>query len=87
MRIAAVCLLAAFAFAPAAHAGSAQDWADCTSSDPDVSLAGCSKIIGRGEESKSSIAIAYYDRGLAHQNKGKHQDAIADFNQSLRLNP
>lgn len=86
MRIAAVCLVA-LALAPAAVADSKQDWDDCTSSDPDVSIAGCSRIIERGGESKNNIAIVYFDRGIAHQNKGEHQDAIADFNQSLKLNP
>ena len=87
MRIAAVCLVAALALAPAALADSKQDWDDCTSSDADVSIAGCSRIIELGDESKNNIVIAYFDRGIAHQNKGEHQDAIADFNQSLKLNP
>ena len=86
MRIAAVCLVAVLAFAPRALADS-KDWDDCISSDPDVSIAACSKIIARGDESKTNIALAYYDRGIAHQNKDEHQDAIADFNQSLKLNP
>jgi tetratricopeptide (TPR) repeat protein len=87
MRIAAVCLVAALTLAPSALADSKQDWNDCTSSDADVSIAGCSRIIAANAESKTNIAIAYMDRGIAHQNKGEHQDAIADFNQSLKLNP
>ena len=87
MRIAAVCLVAALALAPAALADSKQDWDDCTSSDADVSIVGYSRIIELGDESKNNIVIAYFDRGIAHQNKGEHQDAIADFNQSLKLNP
>jgi lipoprotein NlpI len=87
MRIAAVCLVAALALAPAALAAPQQDWDDCTASDADVSITGCSRIIALGDEFKNNTAIAYFDRGLAHQHKGEHQDAIADFNQSLKLNP
>jgi len=86
MRIAAVCLVAALALAPAALAAPQQDWDDCTASDADVSITGCSRIIALGDEFKNNTAIAYFDRG-AHQHKGEHQDAIADFNQSLKLNP
>ncbi len=87
MRIVAVCLVASFAFAQAALAESKKDWDDCVSSDADRSIAGCSKLISRAQDTKTNLAIAYYNRGIAHQNKGEHQDAIADFNQSLKLNP
>jgi Flp pilus assembly protein TadD len=87
MRIAAVSLVAASVLAPAALAAPKQDWDDCTSSDADVSIAGCGRSIALGDESKANTAIAYMDRGIAHQNKGEHQGAIADFNRSLKLNP
>ena len=44
--------------------------------DADVSLAGCSKIIGRAKDSKNNLAIAYFNRGIAYQNKGDHAKAI-----------
>ena len=31
--------------------------------------------------------IAYYNRGLAKNNIGQHRDAIADFNEAIRLEP
>jgi tetratricopeptide (TPR) repeat protein len=59
---------------------------DCISSDAAVSLDGCSKIIARGIDTKNNLAIAYFNRGIAYQNKGDHAKAIAEFNQSIRLN-
>jgi len=86
MRVVAVCLVASFAFAQAAFAESKKDWDDCVSSDADRSIAACSKIISRAKDTKNNLAIAYFNRGVGHQNKGEHQDAIADFTQSLKLN-
>ena len=77
---------AALVLSQAASAESKQDWDDCTSSDADVSLAGCSKIIGRAKDTKNNLAIAYFNRGIAYQNKGDHAKAIAEFNQSIKLN-
>ena len=44
MRIAAVCLVAVLAFAPRVLADS-KDWDDCISSDPEISIAACCKIV------------------------------------------
>ena len=41
---------------------SKKDWADCTSNDPDRSLAGCTNIIDRGKETKPNLAIIYRPR-------------------------
>ena len=86
MRAAALCFVAALVLSQAASAESKQDWDDCTSSDADVSLAGCSNIIGRAKDTKNNLAIAYFNRGIAYQNKGDHAKAIAEFNQSIKLN-
>ena len=75
MRAAALGFVAALV--QAASAESKQDWDDCTSSDADVSLAGCSKIIGRAKDTKNNLAIAYFNRGIAYQNKGDHDIAVA----------
>ena len=86
MRAAALCFAAALVLSQAALAESKKDWDDCISSDAEVSLEGCGKIIGRGIDTKNNLAIAYYNRGIAYQNKGDHAKAIAEFNQSIRLN-
>jgi lipoprotein NlpI len=86
MRVVAACLVASFAFAQAAFAESKKDWNGCVPSDADRSIAACSKIISRAKDTKTNLAIAYFNRGVGHQNKGEHQDAIADFTQSLKLN-
>lgn len=86
MRVGALCFVVAVVLSQAALAESKKDWDDCISSDADVSLAGCSKIIGRAKDTKNNLAIAYYNRGIAYQNKGEHAKAIAEFNQSIKLN-
>ena len=71
--------------APAAAASQA-DWDACRGNDPDQSVAACTRIIqGRGETAKDS-AIAH-QRGLAYRNKGDFDHAIADFSESIRLEP
>ena len=86
MRAAALCFAAALVLSQGAWAESKKDWDDCISSDAAVSLDGCSKIIARGIDTKNNLAIAYFNRGIAYQNKGDHAKAIAEFNQSIRLN-
>ena len=49
-----------------------------------------SKAVARSSaaaiDTKNNLAIAYYNRGIAYQNKRDHAKAIAEFNQSIRLN-
>ena len=65
----------------------ADDRADCTSSDPDSSIRGCSRIIKKPLVARANRAIAYYNRGVAYANKGDYERAIADFGQAIRLRP
>ena len=59
MRAAALCFVAALVLSQAASGRMQTDWDDRTSSDADVSLAGCSTIIGRAKDTKNNLAIAY----------------------------
>jgi tetratricopeptide (TPR) repeat protein len=45
------------------------------------------RLIESGNESKKNQAIAYYNRGLAHENKDDFARAIADYNDANRLDP
>ena len=73
---------------PAASQG-----ARCGNPDPDISIAACtSKIQSDTEDLKSGsgliqaaaakLATDYNTRGVAYENKGLHDEAIADFAES-----
>ncbi|MBI3699582.1 MAG: tetratricopeptide repeat protein [Afipia sp.] len=51
--------------------------------DPDVAIQACNVEIAAGR----SLAIAYYDRGLAWAKKNETDKALADYNASLKINP
>jgi len=87
MRVLALVFLGLVAFAPLAFADSKKDWDDCASTDPDRSIKGCNAIISRGKETKVNLAIAHYNRGNDYQSKGNHDQAIADYAQSIKLDP
>jgi tetratricopeptide (TPR) repeat protein len=60
-----------------------RDWQDCGKFDPDISVRGCTRTIERWP----NHADAYYFRGLAYFQKGEYDQAIADYDQALRLKP
>src|SRR6476660_3612499 len=87
MRVLAVVFFGLMAFATTAFADSKKEWDDCASTDPDRSIKACNAIISRGKETKVNLAIAYYNRGNDYQAKGDHDQAIADYTQSIKLDP
>jgi Tfp pilus assembly protein PilF len=53
--------------------------------DRDLSIRGCTLIIeGRAKGNKE---FAYSNRGYAHNENGEYDQAIADFNRAIELNP
>jgi hypothetical protein len=50
-------------------------------SDPDIAIEACNKEIAAGR----SLAITYYDRGLAWAKKNEASKALADYDKSLKL--
>ena len=54
----------------------------------DRTIRGCTRVIKRGEsESRNYRAIAYSNRGNAYREKGKHDQAIEDYTNAIKLNP
>jgi tetratricopeptide (TPR) repeat protein len=51
--------------------------------NPDIAIEACNVEIAAGR----SLAIAYYDRGLAWAKKNETDKALADYNASLKINP
>jgi tetratricopeptide (TPR) repeat protein len=59
----------------------------CPASNPDLSISGCTAMILSGRETPGNLAEAFYNRGVAYDNKGQPDRAIEDYDQAIRLNP
>jgi len=65
-------------------------WQACTGNpgiDWDTQIRSCTALILSGTELKENVAIAFYNRALAYENKEKFDLAIADYSEAIRLNP
>jgi tetratricopeptide (TPR) repeat protein len=65
-------------------------WQACTGNpgiDWDTQIRSCTALILSGTELKENVAIAFYNRALAYENKEKYELAIADYSEAIRLNP
>jgi len=72
---------------PPAPSASA-DYPDCEQqSDPDRSIAACTRVLAAEGETAHLRAVAYTDRGLAYFYKGALDRAIADQSASIKLDP
>jgi tetratricopeptide (TPR) repeat protein len=73
-----------------ASAQTSQEWIQCTGREgpiADVVIAGCTAIIQAAQEPAAKLATAFNNRGVAYRLKGKYDQALEDFDQSIRLNP
>jgi tetratricopeptide (TPR) repeat protein len=73
--------------APTVLTANQRDWDDCKASDPERSIAGCTRILDRKDESIRNLSVAYNDRGLAFRRRGDPDRSIADFGEAMRLDP
>ena len=82
-------LVVALVLAVSAIGAWADRWSDCKqSADPDRRIRGCTQIIERGKrETREYRAIAYNNRGLAYQEKGEVDRAIANFTTAIKFSP
>jgi tetratricopeptide (TPR) repeat protein len=66
-----------------------RDWDDCAQSqDRDRQLAGCSKVLDRGNrETATRRASAFNNRGGAHHDRGNLDAAMRDYDEAIRLSP
>ncbi len=85
--VAAVWLLAA----PPAGAQTSRNWTWCTNKGHANSTAqqieGCSAIINAGKETRKNLSVAYNNRANGYADQKQYQQALADYDHSLRLNP
>ncbi len=82
-------LVFALALALSATGAWGEMYDDCVQDkDLDRKIRGCTQVIERGkQESQKNRAIAYYNLGVAFAMKGEVDRAIADFTESIVLNP
>ncbi len=83
-------LLTAIALSTAAMADSAEDraWKDCEQeADVDLRIVGCTRVLGDTDEEPADRAVAFNNRGNAHTARGDYARAIADYNESAKLDP
>ena len=66
-----------------------QSWQSCISvtTPPDEKVAACSAVIDAKRETGSKLAAAYCFRGHALTEKRQLDAALADLNESIRLDP
>jgi tetratricopeptide (TPR) repeat protein len=71
-----------------AQAASQELWNSCTgtSKNADAEIEACTQILA-GQESLRYQAIALSNRGLAHNNKGDYERAIADMTRAIGVDP
>ena len=68
-------------------ARSEDGWKRCRDADADARLAGCRAVIESGQEKPADLARAFYYRGHAYRAKQLFDLAIADFSESIKLDP
>jgi tetratricopeptide (TPR) repeat protein len=60
---------------------------DCNSNTPQYIIDGCTKLIDEGKADNDALAIAHFNRANALDDKGDHDAALADYDQSIKLKP
>jgi tetratricopeptide (TPR) repeat protein len=87
-RMALLCLLMTFgAIAPSAEAAPADDLSACKSGRGDAAIEACTRAIASGKFKDSEVGAAYNNRALLLTAKGEHDQAIASYNEAVRLIP
>lgn len=70
------------------RAASADMMDDCAQlAQPELTVSGCTAVIDDGRWSGIDLAWAYNNRGAAYAQLGRYQDAIRDFDETIRLEP
>src|SRR6266436_5340139 len=70
-----------------ARPGAADDADRCFGTNGREGIAACDRVIASGKFSGGRLGFAHYNRGLAWLEMGEYDRAIADFDDSIRLDP
>jgi tetratricopeptide (TPR) repeat protein len=63
------------------------DWCASPTATDDQTIQGCTVLIKSGNDTGAKLSAEYDNRAFAENNKGLNDQAIADENQALALNP
>jgi lipoprotein NlpI len=85
--LASAAAVAALVFTDAAFGANQKDLQECASSEPDRSIAGCTRLLADRSETTQTHAEAYTQRAAAWLAKGDLDGVIADCNEAIRLDP
>src|ERR1041384_4214092 len=84
-RLLACLAVAALAGLPMVAA--ADEWDSCVKLSDDLAVAGCSRAIDSRQYTDRSLARLYSRRGGAYQAQGDLAHAMADLDESIRVDP
>jgi hypothetical protein len=89
MRLGSVfAVVLVMSFFTAALPAAGRDIDDCNQKfDPDLSIAGCTRVLDRGGGTRQNRSILLTTRGDAWTTKENYVLALADFNEAIRLDP
>jgi tetratricopeptide (TPR) repeat protein len=79
--------LAVMALAVLPMVAAADEWSSCVKLSDDLAVAGCSRAIDSHQYTGRSLARLYARCGGAYQAQGDLDHAMADFNESMRVDP
>src|SRR5215212_11345345 len=65
----------------------ADEWDSCVKLSDDLAVAGCSRAIDSHQYAGRSLARLYTRRGVAHAIQGHFDRAMADYKESVRVDP
>ena len=83
-----ICAVLLVFFAVQALPAHAQSVDDCIQqADPGRAIAACTELLKDKTQTRAQLAALYQLRGVAHDNNGKYNKAIADYSRAIRLKP
>jgi len=82
-----VAVLASLIFAQPLLAASERDHQECDHAELDGMIAACTRILEDTAEETDSRALALFKRGALRRLKGEDDNAIADFDEAILLQP
>src|ERR1700746_2818295 len=89
--VTAVFMAIAFLLMPPAGAQTRWQLNSCLSRDdalsPRLRIEGCTAAIEAEQYSGRELAAIYYHRGIGHAKKAQYDEAIADFDRAIKLDP
>lgn len=87
MRFPAMPFCAVMLAVAPAFGASDEDHNNCNARDVERNIVGCTRVLEDPTESAVNRGIAHVGRGLARQDKGEIDLAMADMNDAIRFNP